>query len=331
MNEADLDGIRFQREGYLVVRSVFSADEVTAMRTAVVTEGERARATGRVLKSSTGEVVPVGDIAGVEGLEALLFDERVVRIARTVLGTRNVVYFGDSGVMIGGALRGFHKDNTCRDNPSHPDWQSPYAIVRMGVYLQDHIRHSGGLKVRVGSHLHPDVTTGRIVSVPTAPGDVVVWNLRTTHSGHAARVRGLPRFGIQPRFEARLPRALLLPEPCTRLAIFATYASPGAHLDNYVAKHADQVNAPDNYLYLSWLHSDGSARVQERAERAGVSLLRAIPAYGERYAASPRYELGYVPAERGKADRYDARGLELAINQIGRGYRFARSLLAGAR
>ena len=331
MNNDDLDGVRFQREGYLLIRSVFSSAEVEAMRRGIVDEGEKAIQTGRVLKSATGEVVPVGDIAGVAGLESLLFDPRLVQIARVLLGTPDIVYFGDSGLMIGGALRGFHKDNTCRDDASHTDWQSWYGLVRMGIYLQDHRRYSGGLKLRVGSHLHADLTTGKILAVPSEPGDVVVWSLRTTHSGHAARMRWLPNLGIQPRFEFRLPSRLLRPEPCKRLAIFMTYGSPGPHLDNYIAKHADPTTVPENYLFKSWLHSDGSARVHQRAAAAGVTFVKPIGDYGKLYGTRQVYPLGHVPVGRNKPDSYPAVGLEALINSVGRGVRFAQRAIGAGR
>lgn len=312
-----MDSQTFHRQGYVLARSVFTPDEVAKLRSAVAAEGARAKASGRVLKSHTGEVVPVGDIAGVPGLEKLLGDPRLVTLAKELLDTRELVYFGDSGVMVGGALRGFHKDNTCRDDATHADWRSPYGLLRMGIYLQDHEHYSGGLKLRVGSHLHADVTTGRILAVPTLPGDVVIWNMRTTHSGHAVRLKAAPRFGVQPRFEGRLPPALTIPEPCERLAIFLTYGRPGEHLDAYIAKHTDLASYPNNYLYQSWLHSVAFAA-------PGVRFVQPIADYGSRVGRS--YPDGYVATGSSRPDRYPAHGLEAVIQTAGRVLRWGRRL-----
>ncbi|MBL9037522.1 MAG: phytanoyl-CoA dioxygenase family protein [Archangium sp.] len=317
----DIDGIRFQREGYLLVRGVFSQHEIEQLRSAVTEAAHDAKRKGTVLKSHTGEIASVADVASMAGLDHLLFDTRIVSFARTLLGTDQPVYFGDSGIMVGGALRGFHKDNTCRDDGRHIDWLSPYGLLRMGIYLQDHKNFSGGLKIRVGSHQYPDVTTGRILAVPSEPGDVVIWNMRTTHSGHAARLRGLPTLGVQPRFEFRLPPVMLLPEPCERLAVFLTYARRGVHLDAYLDKHRKLDEYPNNYLYQSWLHSPGGPSMHQRAKAAGVEFIEPVPDYGSLFTNPPAYPLGYVPTGSSRPDVYPAKGLERVINVIGRATR----------
>lgn len=60
-----------------------------------------------------------------------------------------------------------------------PDWQGAHSNFRIGVYLHDHDSHSGGLSVREGSHLAPDVRSGRTRYLGNQVGDVVAWNLRT--------------------------------------------------------------------------------------------------------------------------------------------------------
>ncbi len=309
--------LQFQRDGFVIARSVFSPSEIDGFRAAVVREAERAKRLGRMFEAKGDEIVPVGDLQGREGLRSIVFDDRLLRVARTLLGRDGLVYFGDSSVMVGGDIRGYHKDNSVRDRASHPDWQSPYTLLRMGIYLQDHERFSGGLKVRRGSHLFPDVTTGAIVAVPTRPGDVVIWSLRTTHSGHTVRLRGAPWLPLQPRFEARLPKALRIPEPCTRLAAFITYGLDDAHLKRYIDKHRDLVGYPENYLYKSWLHSYGGEELDRLAVSKGCTFLRPIPEYGSRFG-DERYPAGSVSTLPGPAEHYEARGMEAFIQGAGR-------------
>ena len=306
----------FHRDGFAIFRSVLAETECEALRAAVLREGERAEKLGRMFKPVAGEITPVGDIVGREGIGQLVLDDRLLAIARQLVGRDDLVYFGDSGVMVGGRGRGFHKDNTCRDDPSHADWLTPYTLVRFGIYLQDHAEHSGGVKVRRGSHLSADVTTGEIVDVPTTTGDVVVWSLRTTHSGHAMRLRGLPWPKLQPRFEARLPEVLARPEPCTRAAIFITYGTNDAHLERYVQKHANLVTYPENYLYKSWLYSKRDADFIPRAMKRGVTVLTPVPDYGALFGSTDVLE-GGVTTLPGKPDRYVARGMERVIQGVG--------------
>ena len=315
------DVLQFQRDGFLVVRDVLRADEVAQLRGAIERHTARAKELGQVLRPTTDELVPVTDILGMPGVGWLLSDPRILGVARRLIGRADLVYFGDSSVMVGGKNRGFHKDNAVRDTTDHPDWLSPYTLIRMGVYLEDHKHHSGGLKVRRGSHLHADVTSGAIVDVPSQRGDVVVWSLRTTHSGFAVRVRGLSKLGLQPRFEGRLPAWLARPEPCVRIAVFMTFGIDDHHLRNYVAKHTDQASYPDNYVYQSWLFSDGTAATARTLAEAGVTLLRPIPEYGSRFGLAERIPGGCIIPGRSRPDVYRVRGLEKWIQRAGRAMR----------
>ena len=318
-----LEPLDFQRDGFVHVRGVFDADEVSRLRAACERERRRAREAGRLLAPVAGEDAPVGDLLGREPpLGDIVFDERIVHIARTLLGRTDLAYFGDSHMMLGGHGRGFHKDNTERTQKNHPDWQSHYTLLRMGIYLQDHARHSGGLKLRRGSHMHVDVTTGEIVDVPTTPGDVVVWSLRTTHSGQAIRVKGLPWLHLQPRFEMRLPQRLHVTEERERIAVFITYGVCDAHLDRYIAKHTDLERNPDNYMYKSWLYSCKDPRYDELARARNVKLVRPIADYGSRFGAVA--EGAYVSRGKGPGDAYDVRGKEAFIRTVGSVWRAVR-------
>jgi hypothetical protein len=193
----------------------------------------------------------------------------------------------------------------------------------MGLYLQDHSRHSGGLKVRRTSHLRADITSGEIVDVSSQAGDLVVWSLRTTHSGFAVRVRGLPFVRLQPRFEGRLPAWARRPQACRRVAAFMTFGTNDAHLRNYVAKHSDLDSYADNYLYKQWLYSDGSEESVQRLAKAGVSLLRPIPDYGSKFGSRDTLAAGYVETGPSRPDVYPIKGMEAWIQRGGRVLRSA--------
>src|SRR4029077_21275272 len=114
-----------------------------------------------------------GDLLCKRHLWRGVIDKRILDIARRLLPPHPLVYFGDSVYQVGNGYPGFHRDNIDRDDLNGPDWQDSYPILRMGIYLQDHRHHSGGLKVKVGSHLRED---GRPFIVDSEPGDIVVWN-----------------------------------------------------------------------------------------------------------------------------------------------------------
>ena len=179
--------------------------------------------------------------------------------------------------------------------------------------------------MRRGSHLHANVHTGAIVDVPTRAGDVVAWSLRTTHSGHAVRMRGAKFLRLQPRFEARLPRPLRVPEPCERNAIFITYGIDDEHLRNYVEKHANLESYPDNYMFKWWLYSATGPQYDALARSAGIRLVRPIANYGSLFGSTVPSPQGCVPVGPAKPDQYDATGVEAIIQAAGRVVRRIRA------
>jgi hypothetical protein len=318
MNWQGLDPIAFQRDGFAHVRSVLSQAEVEELRGVIERWKASALELGHVFAPLAGEVAPVGDLLGrEEPLGGLVFDERILHIVRTLLARKDLVYFGDSHVMVGGAGRGFHKDNTNRTDPNHPDWVSHYTLMRMGIYLEDHAHHSGGLKVRRGSHQHVDVSSGEVVAVPSVAGDMVAWNLRTTHSGHAVRIKGVPRLALSPRFEIRIPRALRRSEERERIAIFITWGVDDDHTHRYVDRHSDLTGYPDNYMYKAWLRSCADPKYDAIAAKAGVKIWRPIPDYGSLFGSPERVPEGFISRKSGETDTYELKGADKVLHAIG--------------
>jgi hypothetical protein len=170
-NGVDVNG--FWENGWTIVRGLYSRDDVARLREAAFWSRKNA----------------TGDLLSNPRLREVLTDGKFVGIARQLLGEDKIVYGGDSAFTVNGTQRGFHKDNADRVDPGAPDWQGRYTILRFGVYLQDHYRHTGGLNLRHQSHNTPDLGVGENVYVRTRVGDVAVWSLRTTHSGNGTLLR----------------------------------------------------------------------------------------------------------------------------------------------
>lgn len=179
------------------------------------------------------------DLATKPYLRWLITEPRILNMARSCLGPGPLIYFGDSGYQVGQGGYGWHRDNIDRQHAEGPDWEGDYPLIRVGLYLQDHSWHSGGLKVQVGSHR---AESGKPVMVDTEAGDLVAWNLRILHSGNAVRLRGFSKWAIQPHRHLRkgqlgeraIPLWLRRPEAQERMALFLTYGQPGTHLDRYL-------------------------------------------------------------------------------------------------
>ncbi len=187
-----IDVEKFWKEGYLLIRNVFQPGEIEEFRR-------------RVFEANPWP----GDLLSHPQLRDILLDDRVLSIAAQILGD-TPVYYGDSSVNIGRSSPGFHKDNPDRDNDG-PDWKGRYTQIRFGLYLEDHARHSGGLRIMPRSHNSLYCATGKAVSVRSRVGDLVVWNLRTDHSAMATLLRFFPWLYVEPRNTGNWEPRYLIP------------------------------------------------------------------------------------------------------------------------
>jgi len=271
----DGDGARafVDRHGWVIFRDVFSSSEIESLRRMAL-QPKQIEHQGDILSNPA---VPS---------EAFLLNPRIIEIARQLLQTR-ICYFGDSSISINGNILGFHKDNANRYDAGAPDWKSDYNLVRLGLYLQDHAEHSGGLSVRDQSHTTSDHSFGQPVCVPTRTGDVVVWKLTTTHSGEAVRFRwaksafvpiALAKL-IRRRGLRTLGKAIFRPRQRNeRIAFFATMAGEGRHLSNYLNYLKTR-----QYAVQSWRNSKLADERRKSASEAGLEL---IDMYDEARAAN---------------------------------------------
>lgn len=255
---------QFEENGWLLVRSVFPAEEVRRWREL----GIKAAREGYE-----------GDLLAHPYLSGLVYDPRILGIVKAILGA-HPVYFCDSLLSLGWvpAQIGFHRDNVDRLDGDGPDWAGPYPIVRFGIYLQDHSKHSGGLGIRERTHQHAN-QRGRARYVDTCVGDLVLWSHRTMHTGFA----GQTRFDAEWLFPIdlvarlvrrngyRLPGFLFTPlegGPSDRGAFFCSYGARGAHLDRYLTYLKKRT-----FAVLLRRNSKYSPEVLAAAARAGLDVL----------------------------------------------------------
>ncbi|HVV78774.1 MAG TPA: phytanoyl-CoA dioxygenase family protein [Pseudolabrys sp.] len=113
--------------------------------------------------------------------------------------------------------------------PFDPIRHPTFPIYRLFIYLNDHTRHSGGTKVKRGSHKRHELLSAaglrqilrgkfKNVMLPffgyvnpmVKPGDAVLFNLRTRHSGHFVRLRRpFAGFALPPRLDNMIKRMTL--------------------------------------------------------------------------------------------------------------------------
>ncbi len=248
---------RFWRDGYAVIRQVFDSAQVRAWR-----------------EMALAERSPL-DLLSRPRLRAIVADGTMVGIARAILGGQPV-YFGDSTAAVGTAQgSGFHKDNTDRYDSAAPDWAvERYPTIRFGIYTQAHGALPGGLDLRRRSHMTADRMGGEFQSPAVEPGDLIVWNGRTTHSANSPKLRWLNM-----RVEANRPLWMAIRKlradwiyarhPQERVAFFITYALADPLLDRHIAYLKTREYAVAAMRRIDW---DGNAMALAR--EAGLALIK---------------------------------------------------------
>jgi hypothetical protein len=225
----------FNENGFLIIRDVFTKEEVEKFRKlsslSLQQDIELGYAT-HVTKGHKDVYYCIGDLL-TKPLSELLLDERILKISSELLGSRPV-HFGESNYVIGIGDRGFHRDSVDRQYPIGPEWADDYHLIRVGVYLQDHDQYSGGLKVQVGSHKNG---RGKRILLDSKAGDVVVWDLRTYHSGNSVRLKFFQNLPLGCRIENRLPGFVIKEEQIQRMACFMVFGAQSHHLDRHIEKH----------------------------------------------------------------------------------------------
>lgn len=221
-----------RKNGWVLLKNVFTKNEIEDFR--------------RRTYLTVGENYSSTDLLSNPHFREVLFGERWLIAARGLLDDKPV-YFGESKVLIDGyngrEAGSIHKDNPDRLNAQGPDWSSEYTIIRFALFCQDHAKHSEGLTVRNGSHKTARLNKGKLVYIPSEPGDLVAFYFTTTHSGVSRRVRYLPSIRyvydktnrpLLTYFLSRLPRRFHIKKDKERVVMFATFAARSKHLERYL-------------------------------------------------------------------------------------------------
>jgi len=243
----------FWKNGYTIVRNVYTPAEIEAFRqaaTASKADGPR-------------------DLLSNPRLRSVLTDGNFIEIARRILSATEIWYTGDSSFTINSGQRGFHKDNTDRRDGKAPDWQNdPYTVLRFGVYLQDHLKHSGGLNLRSKSHNVVPLTKGKNTYVRTGVGDVAVWSLRTTHSGNGVLLRWPRNETVEPtEIEKTSKWRIRRSATSDRMALFAALGLDDAHHHRYV----DYLKTR-TYMINAFRGSEYDEETLAEADKAGLNV-----------------------------------------------------------
>jgi len=124
--------------------------------------------------------------------------------------------------------------------------------------------------------------------VPSEPGDLVIWNLRTLHSAGARRLSARPDLALLPAYERQIYNKypnVFQPQPGPRNAIFFDYGTPTEEVDLYI-KYRSQKLPPEHFENSkNWRYDDEVVQSIFRAEGVGIRFDPIITALSVQIAA----------------------------------------------
>lgn len=192
----------FRKNGFTTLRSLFEPQEVGFYKKEL-----EALSAGRKEKWT----LPDG-VAQHPTFWNVIFNEKILAAVRSLLGGE-VKFLQHNDLHVGFSSFTWHRDSVCRSFGKGPDWEEsvePYQLVRVGIYLQD---GAGGFRLGMvpGSHrpdrylptaLRQDLEqkmSGMAKAltllgaddpldehadwIATEPGDCVIFDPRTVHTG----------------------------------------------------------------------------------------------------------------------------------------------------
>lgn len=247
---------KFITNGYIVIRGLLNQEEVEYYKKELqILAGEKQQ----------NWTVPDG-VSKNKSCWDIIFNERLVETVRSIFG-EEAKYLAHNDLHVGFSSLAWHRDSVNRNFGEGPDWDEsnePYRLARVGIYLQEYKQSGFRFGLIKGTH-RPDVyladserktierrssgianafsvlTKKDLLSekadwIATEPGDCVIFDPRTLHTGS--------------RFEG------------VKYSLFTAYGIPNTHFYNHQNYY--------RHLRTDLNYQDPAPELVERLKAAGL-------------------------------------------------------------
>ena len=230
----------FHKNGFLHLKGFFSKTYIAEIRKYILE---------KYIDGKSNYYVSFSDLLSDDYLNKIILDEKFINTIKSLLGDE-VVYFGESCWTCSHgktSVMTYHTDNSDRDSIGE-DWKiNNYPIIRFAFYLQDHSKQGGGPIVGLKTHkkfiknmylrvLYREILgpiLGRFRYVPAEIGDLLIWNLRTTHAGDGLKFKNT-NILISRRLSKYIPEILKSRCLNERFLINGNFGKKSYELDRYI-------------------------------------------------------------------------------------------------
>ena len=168
-------------KGYVIIRDIYTPEEVKNLRLILSNHFKE-----HGICFQEGKAQP-NALLHVPELKKYIFNDKIIGALKKILDEELLMFTFHSDIHKS-LKSGWHKDDGTSQGlgyfGEHTYGYDDCQVVKIGVYLQNHNNHNkGGLKVKIGSHRHKELSFGKDEYIPTKKGDVVAFDVRINHTG----------------------------------------------------------------------------------------------------------------------------------------------------
>lgn len=187
-HNAGLDVEGFRRDGYTILKSVFTPEQIDRMRLLFLQQFQTNGGFAGRIKTIRSAVVP--DAFNRDPRIAAFVLRPEITDALRILIPQPVHYLHHSDIHLNWS-GGWHRDSI--DKPSYYDFvkadiwdpalRDDYTVYKVAIYLQDHRFNSEGFHAVPASHLIRTAERPNEVTINSTVGDVIIFDTRVIHRG----------------------------------------------------------------------------------------------------------------------------------------------------
>jgi hypothetical protein len=237
----DILAQKIEQDGFVIVKNLFAKNEIEKLREIVKNHFSH-----KGVPCAYGLTQPNAAVE-VPEIEWLFYHPKILSVMRQLLGQETIMFTSHCDVH-SRTMSGWHKDDGFQVMEGgyfgEPMYDNPNCrVYKVALYLQDHFYNLGGLTVRKGSHHFPSIDEGEEVYLKTRVGDIIVFDVRLTHTGQRDFVpisqlrkpldfvqKGLEKIRKIDRNRSNLYFKKIYDKfSGDRLSIFFTYGVPNQH------------------------------------------------------------------------------------------------------
>ncbi len=224
---------KIENDGFLIIRDVLAQNEVKKLREIVNNHFSCKGVPANSRLTQPNAAVEIPEISW------LFYHPKILTIMSELLGQEKTMFTSHCDVH-GGTLSGWHKDDGMAvmdggyfGKPTYGELNC--CVYKVAIYLQDHVHNRSGLTVKKGSHRVSSLDCGEEVYLKTRAGDVVIFDVRLTHTGQ--------RYGV-PISQLQKPLRL-----ATRI-VSKLWKIEEQKIDNFLKKIYHQISGDEERLSI---------------------------------------------------------------------------------